>query len=140
MIVLDTNVLSEVMRPEPAKEVADWMRRQPAITLFTTTITQAEILYGIQLLPRGKRRTALTSAWHNIQKELDARILPFDSAAALAFPEIALARRAVAHPISPFDAQIASIVRANGATLATRNVADFEDCGIEIVNPWAEKA
>lgn len=138
MIVLDTNVLSEAMRPQPAREVAEWMRRTPAATLFITTITQAEILYGIRLLPRGKRQTALLSAWHDIQEELGGRILPFDTAAAVVFPEIVLARRAAARPISPFDAQIASIVMTSGATLATRNTADFEGCGIRMVNPWRE--
>jgi len=136
MIVLDTNVLSEAMRPDPAKTVAEWMRRNPVSTLFTTTITQAEILYGIQLLPRGKRRTALLGAWQSLQEELEPRILPFDTVAAMAFPEIALARRIAARPISPFDAQIAAIVRANGATLATRNINDFEGCGIAVLNPW----
>lgn len=136
MIVLDTNVLSEAMRPDPAKMVAEWMRRNPVTTLFTTTITQAEILYGIQLLPRGKRRTALLGAWQSLQEELESRILPFDTMAAMSFPEIVLARRIAARPISPFDAQIAAIVRSNGATLATRNISDFEGCGIAIVNPW----
>ncbi len=136
MIVLDTNVLSEAMRPDPAKTVAEWMRRNPVSTLFTTTITQAEILYGIQLLPRGKRRTALLGAWQSLQEELEPRILPFDTVAAMAFPEIALARRIAARPTSPFDAQIAAIVRANGATLATRNINDFEGCGIAVLNPW----
>ena len=136
MIVLDTNVLSEAMRPDPAKTVAEWMRRNPVSTLFTTTITQAEILYGIQLLPRGKRRTALLGAWQSLQEELEPRILPFDTVAAMAFPEIALARRIAARPIPPFDAQIAAIVRANGATLATRNINDFEGCGIAVLNPW----
>lgn len=124
------------MRPDPAEMVAEWMRRNPATTLFTTTITQAEILYGIQLLPRGKRRTALLGAWQSLQEELESRILPFDTMAAMSFPEIVLARRIAARPISPFDAQIAAIVRSNGATLATRNISDFEGCGIAIVNPW----
>ncbi len=138
MIVLDTNVLSEVMRPAPAAMVLRWLAAQPASGLFTTTITQAEILYGIELMPRGKRRAALESAVDAMFAEDFAdRILPFDSDAARVFPQIAGPRRALGRPIAQWDAQIAAIARSRGAALATRNTEDFEDCGIALLNPWS---
>jgi predicted nucleic acid-binding protein len=106
--------------------------------LFVTTITQAEILYGVEALPAGRRREALqleTKAIFDV--DFAGRILSFDQDAALAYPMIVIGRRAKGRPISPFDAQIAAIVQSRGAKIATRNVRDFEDCGIEIVNPWA---
>jgi toxin FitB len=138
VIVLDTNVLSAVMRPVPAAEVLRWMGSHPASRLFTTAITQAEILYGLQLLPKGKRRTALESAIGAIfEEDFAGRILPFDSDAAHVFAEIAVARRATGRPIAQFDAQIAAIARSRGAELATLNTRDFEHCGITVVNPWS---
>jgi toxin FitB len=139
VIILDTNVLSEAMRPFPAAEVLRWLGSHPASSLFTTAITQAEILYGLQLLSRGKRRTALESAIGAIfEEDFAGRILPFDSDAAHVFPQIAVARRALGRPISQLDAQIAAIARSRGAKLATRNTQDFEHCGITIVNPWGD--
>jgi toxin FitB len=138
MIVLDTNVLSEVMRPVPATKVLRWLGSHPASRLFTTAITQAEILYGLQLLVKGKRRTALESAIRAIfEEDFADRILPFDSDAAHIFPEIAVARRAMGRPITQLDAQIAAIARSRGAELATRNTHDFEHCGITVVDPWS---
>ena len=138
MIVLDTNVLSEAMRAVPAPEVLRWLGSHPASSLFTTAITQAEILYGLQLLPKGKRRTALEAAIEAIfEEDFADRILPFDSDAAHVFPEIAAARRAMGRPIAQLDAQIAAIARSRGAKLATRNTQDFEHCGITVVNPWS---
>lgn len=104
-----------------------------------TTVNVAEILYGIELLPRGKRRDGLISAAETMfAEEFVSRILSFDEPAARAFAEIAASRRSQGRPISEFDAQIASIARCNEATLATRNVADFEGCGIRVVNPWVD--
>lgn len=138
MIILDTNVLSEVMRPLPTAEVLRWLATHPASRLFTTAITQAEILYGLELLPKGKRRAALQSAVEAMfEEDFADRILPFDSDAARVFPQIAASRRALGRPITQWDAQIAAIARSRGAALATRNTGDFEDCGITVLNPWS---
>jgi predicted nucleic acid-binding protein len=137
MIVLDTNVISELMRPQPAPQVVRWMAGTPIAGVFTTSVAQAEILYGISLLPRGKRRTFLEKAMAEIfEQDLAGRILPFDEVAAQAFAVIAADRRAAGRPIGPFDAQIAAIARAHDATVATRDVADFAGCGIAVTSPW----
>ncbi len=137
MIVLDTNVLSEPLRPTPSAKVLDWMRSQPSTVLFTTTITEAELLYGVALLPRGKRRDLLESVVGRIfVMHLAGRILPFDSAAARAYADIAARRRRSGRPMSEPDARIAAIAKSRGAELATRNVADFAGCELEVVNPW----
>jgi len=139
MIVLDTNVLSEVLRPEPAPRVLAWLDEQPANSVFTTAVTQGEILYGIRLLVDGRRRRKLWDAANAIfDDEFAGRVLSFDSEAAGHYADIGASRRAAGRPISQFDATIAAITRSHGATLATRNTKDFEDCGIEVVNPWNE--
>ena len=138
MIVLDTNVVSELMRPEPDARLLAWMEREPMAGIFTTTLTQAEIFYGLALLPEGRRRDALTAAARPMfDIDLAGRVLPFDTDAALSYPDIVMARRQGGHPISQIDAQIAAILRSRGARLATRSVRDFADCGIEVVDPWA---
>jgi toxin FitB len=138
VIVLDTNVLSEVIRPAPAKAVLGWLAAQPATQLFTTAISEAEILYGIALLPKGRRRASLDQAVRRMfAEDFAERVLPFDGAAAEEFGAIAAARRRGGRPIATFDAQIAAIARACGAALATHNVADFAACGIAIVDPWS---
>ena len=138
MIVLDTNVLSEALRPAPDSRVLRWLARQSRASLFTTTVTQAEILYGIRLLSDGKRRQGL---WHAAQKifgeDFEGQMLNFDCDAAEAFAEIAASRRTAGKPINQFDAMIAGMSRSRGASLATRNVEDFADCGIDVVNPWS---
>jgi hypothetical protein len=137
MIVLDTNVLSEALRPAPADAVRQWMAAQPSARLFTTTICEAEIRYGVALMPAGRRRVALERAVAAIfEEELVGRVLPFDSAAARAFAEIAAKRRGLGRPIGEFDAQIAAIAASRGASVATRNVDDFTDCGIAVISPW----
>jgi toxin FitB len=137
VIILDTNVLSEVLKPSPAAEVLEWLAAQPASQLFTTAITQAEILYGLDLLPKGKRRGALQIAVQAVfENDFAGRILPFDSAAALVFSQIAAARQLLGRPISQLDAQIAAIARVRAAAVATRNTADFQNCGIAIIDPW----
>ncbi|HEX7758441.1 MAG TPA: type II toxin-antitoxin system VapC family toxin [Caulobacteraceae bacterium] len=137
MIVLDTNVVSELMRPVPSDAVVRWVSKQPAARLFTTTVTQAEILFGIALLSDGRRRDALAIAAEQMFAEdfLD-RILPFDQAAAQAFAPIAASRRQDGRPIASFDAQIAAITLSRDAALATRNISDFEGCGLVLNNPW----
>ena len=137
MIVLDTNVVSEFMRVNPDPEVVAWLNVQPTSTLYVTTITEAEILRGIALLPDGRRRRDLTAPVERAFGVLfDERILPFDSAAAHSYAPIAASRRASGNPISQADCQIAAIARSKGASVATRDVKGFQDCGIEVVNPW----
>ena len=140
MIVLDTNILSELMRSQPDRLVLRWIGKHKATSLFITALTQAEILYGLELLPEGKRRTALKEAAKSMfDVDFDRRILPFDSDAAQQFAVIAVTRRMIGCPISQIDAQIAAITLVHNAILATRNVADFEKCGIEIINPWEKE-
>jgi predicted nucleic acid-binding protein len=138
MIILDTNVLSEALRPTPEPAVVRWMNKQPPARLFTTTITQGEILYGIRVLADGKRRRGLWDAAKQIFAEgFAGRMLSFDGDAADMYAEISASRRTVGRPISQFDAMIAAIARSRGASLATRNAKDFFDCGIDVVDPWA---
>jgi predicted nucleic acid-binding protein len=137
MTILDTNVISEPMQPSPSATVLAWWSQQQPGTLFITTVTVAEILYGIELLPHGKRRAALLAgAERMFVKVLAGRILPFDEDAARAFPEIAVRRRAQGRPIADLDAQIAAIAHSRNALLATRNTADFEGCEVRLANPW----
>lgn len=140
MIVLDTNVVSELMRSAPEPAVMAWINAILDATVFVSAITQAEILYGVALVPDGKRRQGLAQAARTaFETYFRGRILPFDSEAAEAFAELAAGRRAAGRPISQADAQIAAVARSRGAELATRNVPDFEGCGIAVVNPWAGK-
>ena len=137
MIIIDTNVLSELLTREPDQNVKSWMSLQPMLSVFTTTVTQAEILYGVELLPDGKRKNKLKTAVQSLfSGRFTGRILPFDIEAAVEYAEIASSRRASGIPISQFDAQIAAITRTRGARLVTRNSDDFRDCGIEVINPW----
>lgn len=137
MIVVDTNVLSELMRPSPAATVLGWAQRHDLQALHATSIARAEILVGIALLPLGKRRNELAAASDRLfGLEFSGRILPFDSEAASAFAEITASRARAGRPIMPLDALIAAIARKHGAAIATRNVADFADCGVALIDPW----
>lgn len=137
MIVLDTNVLSELMKAAPAASVTEWVATQPASRLFITAVTQAEILYGIGLLPKGQRRDSIAiAAKAMFDEDFTARILAFNSDAATAYADITVVRRNMGRPIAQLDAQIAAIARSTGAALATRNIDDFEGCEIELINPW----
>jgi predicted nucleic acid-binding protein len=137
MIILDTNVISELMKPSPTQAVIDWINQHPATDLFITAITLAEISYGIQSLPAGNRRTLLEKQFADtITKAFSHRILSFDDAAALHYGKIMANRKASGKPLGAPDGQIAAIVYAHEFTLATRNVRHFVDCGLEIINPF----
>jgi predicted nucleic acid-binding protein len=138
MVILDTNVLSEVLRPAPDGGVMAWLKDQPRPSVFTTTVTRGEILYGIRVLPDGKRRRLLWDAALAIfNEDFAERVLSFDSDAADAYAEVGASRRAAGRPISQFDAMIAGMARSRGASVATRNAKDFEGCGIDVVDPWS---
>lgn len=137
MIILHTNVLSELMRPKPASRVVEWIARQPAMELFTTSITEAEIFYGIELLAKGQRRERLlAAAGAMFGEDLAGRVFGFESDAARAFSRIAASRRSLGKPISYADAQIAAIAQVRRGRLATRNVENFEDCDLDVIDPW----
>ena len=137
MIVLDTNVLSELMRPAPDEMVIEWMDEHPSTRMFTTTVNQAEILYGVAVLPSGKRKHGLAAAVSALfEQDFGGRVLSFDGPAAVAFAGICADRARLGRPICQFDAQIAAIARSRGAALATRNTPDFDECGIQVVDPW----
>ena len=137
MIILDTNVLSECLKPHPNSNVLAWMESQPRSAMFTTTIVEAEILYGMNLLPNGARKSALRlAAKAMFDQDLADHVITFDRDCAEAYAEIAATRRELGKPISQFDAMIAAVARSRGATLATRNDRDFADCGLVVINPW----
>jgi len=138
VIVLDTNVLSELARPDPDAAVLAWVAAQRRAELCTTAISEAELAYGLALLPKGRRRDALAQATARLLGEgLGGRVLPFDRAAAAAYGEFAAKRRAAGRPVAAADAQIAATARTRGATLlATRDVGGFQGCGVRLVNPW----
>jgi toxin FitB len=138
MIILDTNVVSELMRPEPASGVAAWVRDRDRRELRTTAITFAEILHGIARLPEGRRKQVLLAAAHEIFSAFSDQVLPVDSAAAEHYAAIAISRERAGKPIAGFDALIAAVCRSQGAALATRNVSDFDGTGIEVVDPWLQ--
>ena len=135
--LLDTNVLSELLRAQPHAGVLAWFGQQSADSLFVSAVTQAEMLLGVRLLPRGRRRERLQAALDAMFREdFAGRVLPFDSAAAAAYAAVVERRRSVGRPISQFDAQIAAIAHCAGAAIATRNLRDYEGCGIKVINPW----
>lgn len=137
MFVLDTSVLSEMMRDRPEPAVRRWMDRQARRTLFTTAVSEAEVRFGIARLPSGKRRDQLARAADRAFRELiGSRVLPFDSEAARAFSRIAAGRFRTGNPIATADGQIAAIACCRGALVATRDGDGFANCGVEVLNPW----
>ncbi|RLE27273.1 MAG: VapC toxin family PIN domain ribonuclease [Acidobacteria bacterium] len=140
MILLDTNIVSEVMKPAPEGSVLQWLDHQETEELYLSTITIAEINFGIRVLPYGKRRHTLADRFENfVAKGFDQRILSFDTKAAHLFAEIMGRRRELGRPMSFPDGQIAAIARSHHFALATRNVNDFKHCGIDILNPFEPK-
>lgn len=139
MILLDTNVVSELTRSHPDPKVDAFFRRRPPETLFTAAVCEAEIRYGLAQLPPGRRRNELASRVIGfLAAAFSGRILAFDSAAAALYGEIRVSRSAAGKPIGVPDAMIAATARAYGVTLATRNVGDFAGCGILVANPWSD--
>lgn len=139
MIVLDTNVISEVMRPQPEPRVVTWLRAQPIQELASTTITLAEIGVGLARMPESRRRFNLETKFQSfVSRGLGPRIFGFDAAAAAVYGEMVVVRERAGRPLSGFDGLIAAVARVRGTAIATRNVDDFTGCGVPIVNPWDE--
>jgi len=137
MILLDTNVLSALMKVEPEQAVIDWLDRQPAESVWTTSITVFEGRFGLALLPQGKRRTALETAFEQlVEDDLENRVLAFDAAAAGTAAVLAAKRRQAGCAVDLRDTQIAGIALARHATIATHNVRHFDDLSVPVVNPW----
>ena len=137
MIVLDTNIISAMMAPVQAPVVVRWFDTIAPASVFTTTISRAEILYGVRILPEGKRKAGLDATAAAIfDTTLSGRVLSFDVSAADIYAEIAARRRGLGRPMLQFDAQIAAIAISRGASVATRNVRDFEHLDLDIINPW----
>jgi predicted nucleic acid-binding protein len=137
MIVLDTNVLSELMQRRPAARVVRWVDEQDAQTLAITAVTVAELLYGVARLADGVRKTKLASAVNAlVRDDFSGRVLPFDARAAEHYADLVAERDRHGRPISTADGQIAAICRYHGARLATRNVRDFSEINVELVDPW----
>lgn len=140
MILIDTNVVSELMRPNPAPGVLAWFGAQEATALYLSPVTEAELRRGAAILPNGKRIDRLIAEIDAmIADDFVGRVLPFDSPAAVGFAEIFLGRRNAGRPISYPDCQIAATARANGGAVATRNVAGFEGCGVTVIDPWTHR-
>ena len=137
MIALDTNVISELGRRVPDPGVLSWLDSLEIPDVVTTAITAAELRYGIARLPDGHRKRELTVAIRGILTEdFHGRVLPFDERASVRYADIVTGRERIGRPIGVADAQIAAICRDLGAVLATRNTADFEETGIELIDPW----
>ena len=137
MYIIDTNVASELMRPEPTTSVAAWIAQRDSDELFLTAISEAELRYGVAIVPAGRRKDELEAAltrW--LVVGFSDRTLPFDSASARHYAEIAFRRRRAGRPIQEADCRIAAIARSRGSVLVTRNVRDFEGIDIEVVDPW----
>ena len=135
-IILDTNVISEEMKPSPDPAMHRWLQRQPLPTIYTTAVSLAELMQGIAVLPDGRRKQDLQLAARRVLGLLPQRILPFDESAAVEFADIVAERRRLGLPMGTMDAQIAAIARARGMTVATRDAADFANTGVTIINPW----
>ncbi len=138
MFVLDTNILSAMMSLRPSPEVAAWVDGQPEDLLFTTCISEAEILSGLAIMPDGRRRRDLEAAAAAMfSEDFEGRVLPFDMEAATAYADIFAARRRGGRSTATLDLMIASVARSHGASVVTRDTSGFEDCGLALINPWA---
>ncbi len=136
-VLLDTNVVSELIRKTPDPAVETWAAGRSLEDLFFSAVGEAELRYGAAILPAGRRRKSLVSDIERMLRDaFEDRILPFDSDAARAYAGIAAARRSTGRPIGSADCQIAAIARSRDMAVATRNVRDFEALGVEVVDPW----
>lgn len=139
MIVLDTNVISELVRAEPEALVVGWVDGLVVADTFITAVTAAELLHGVALLPGGRRRTRLADLIHTvIEEDFAARVLAFDVVASGHYADIAAHRSGLGRPISQADAQTAAICRSHGASVATRNITDFDETGLTVIDPWTD--
>jgi toxin FitB len=136
MIVLDTNVLSALMRQTPDPQVIAWLDRQPRTSIWTTSITLLEVRFGLQIMASGKRRSLLMEAFAAVLEKLGHRVIGFDVAAAQQAGDLMALRHKKGRPVELRDTMIAGIVLAQHATLATRNTAHFEDIAVPVINPW----
>ncbi len=137
MIVIDTNILSEVMRETPSAQVIGWVNAQNALSLFVTTVSIGEILYGLRIMPDGRRLERLRHIFEEyLRRGFDQRVITYDEAAARAYADVMAARRTSGRPMSVPDGQIASIAQSRGYALATRNIRDFGGIGLELINPF----
>ncbi|MBI1776171.1 MAG: type II toxin-antitoxin system VapC family toxin [Proteobacteria bacterium] len=137
MIILDTNVISALMRDTPDRSVVAWLNRQPMASVWTSSVTVFEVRFGLALLPHGRARSRLQEAFETIlEQDLEDRVLSFDAQAATAAALIAADRRRAGRPVEIRDTQIAGIAAAHRATIATRNLRHFEDLDLSVVNPW----
>jgi toxin FitB len=138
VIVVDTNVVSELMRPSPDPQVREWVSAQAPGELCTTAITVAEIRYGLERLADGRRKQSLLAAATELFAAFSDYIQPFDGDAAIWYATIVAHRDRLGMPIDGFDAQIAAICRTRSAALATRNARDFQQTGIDVIDPWQQ--
>jgi toxin FitB len=139
MIILDTNVVSEPMKPNGDPAVRAWLDRQVAETLYLTATSLSELLTGVELLPEGKRKQGLAAALSGLMLRLfGSRILPFDQQAAITYASLIGQAKAIGHPISVADGQIAAIAKTHGFTVATRDTTPFTSVGVSILNPWED--
>lgn len=136
MIVLDTNVVSEMMKPEPNPSVHSWLNQQAANTMYLSTITFAELLFGIASLPDGKRKNNLSLAFESLRKLFRDRVLPFDIDASKSYAQLAATARANERGFPTPDGYIAAIAASRGFIVATRDTAPFEAAHVEVINPW----
>jgi toxin FitB len=138
MIVVDTIVVSELMRSSPSAAVTGWVTGHDESELYTTAITLAEIRYGIERLPEGRRKQLLRSTAEQVFSAFAEQVLPFDARASVQYATIVCGREQAGLPIDGFDAQIAAICRTHNAALATRNLDDFQQTGIHVIDPWRQ--
>ncbi len=136
MIILDTNVLSALMRQTPDKNVIVWLDKQPRTSVWTTSVTILEVRFGLQILPLGKRKSLLIQGFESVLDKIGYRVAPFDAAAAQEAADLMASRQKKGRPVELRDTMIAGIVLAHHATLATRNITHFEDLSVPVINPW----
>jgi predicted nucleic acid-binding protein len=138
MFILDTNVLSEMMRPDPVPAVAAWVAIQPGRLLFTASVCQAEVLSGLALMPEGRRRQAMeVAARAMFEEDFAGRVLPFDRTAATVYADLFAARRLAGRPAATLDLMVAAVARTHGAAVVSRDTQGFDGCGLTLINPWA---